>query len=139
MEDDPADAMRTGRSAPLFSVFPTPVLDVAEKSRLFCRTDAAAADMESHLVAEFAARNGLRLAVLRVISDPAGGAVPPVALAGLRADGSSDAAAVLKGLARAPGSLASLARVAAGTLRARRALLRARRLLGPGLGLADFG
>ena len=50
-------------------------------------TGAAAADMESHVVARLAAELGLPFAVLRVIADPAEREVPPAALAGMRADG----------------------------------------------------
>ena len=66
-----------------------PVLTVAGKQRLFARTGAMAADMESHLASRIAERHGLRFAALRAISDAAGTAVPEVALAGVRADGST--------------------------------------------------
>lgn len=115
-----------------------PVAGVAEKSRLFARTAAVAADMESHLAARFAERHGLRFAALRVVSDPADQAVPPVALQGLRPDGSTDPSAVLYALLRTPSSLGPLLRIALGTAVARRALARARRRLGPGFGLVDL-
>lgn len=115
-----------------------PVTGVAEKALLRRRTGAVAADMETHLAAGFAARNDLRFAILRVVADPAGASVPTVALKGMREDGSVDAMAVAGALLRAPSALVSLARVAAGTARARRALRRARRLLGPRFGLTDL-
>jgi hopanoid-associated phosphorylase len=115
-----------------------PVSDPAEKESLFHSTGAAAADMESHIAADFAAKRGLPFAALRAIADPAHRRVPQAALKGMRDDGSIDALAVLRGLGREPRETGALLRVARDALAARRALTRARHRLGRGFGLADL-
>ena len=88
---------------------------------------AAAADMESHVVARTAAELALPFAILRVIADPAERELPPAALAGMRADGGINVGAVLASLARSPRQLPALIRLAAEAGRARAALLRCQR------------
>jgi adenosylhomocysteine nucleosidase len=56
---------------------------------------------------------------------------------GMRADGTTDAMGVVRSLAKNPGQLPQLIRVAADAYRAYVALLRCHRRLGPGLGLFD--
>lgn len=85
---------------------------IAEKRALHAATGAAAVDMESHSVAEAAARHGLPFAVVRAVSDTAGHTLPPAALAGLKPDGSPDIGAVLRALARDPSQLPALIRTA---------------------------
>lgn len=116
-----------------------PVMTPAEKARIYRETGAVVLDMESHLVARIAAERGVPFAVVRAVSDDAEHAVPPIAMEGLRPDGSTDAACVAQALLRSPSSLLSLVPVAVGTWQARRALARAGRCLGPGLGLLDIG
>ncbi|MDT8448576.1 MAG: hypothetical protein RQ847_00245 [Wenzhouxiangellaceae bacterium] len=60
-----------------------PVATVAEKVRLGRDTGALAVDMESAGVAAAAVETGLPFAVLRVVVDEAGRAVPPAAVAAL--------------------------------------------------------
>jgi nucleoside phosphorylase len=111
----------------------------AEKRALGAATGAAAADMESHIVADLAARHGLPFAVVRVIADPAGRSVPQAALAGMRPDGTMDARACLRSLARNPAQVATLAWVAVDTACALLRLSRCVQLAGPGLGFFDRG
>ncbi len=114
------------------------VLTVAHKAAIHAASDAGAVDMESHIAALYAARHGLPFGVVRVICDPASRAVPAFAMNAVRADGTTDVAAAVRGLVRAPAALPSLLRLAVDAERGFRALRRCRRLLGLGLGLADF-
>jgi len=115
------------------------LVEPAEKLALHGRTQAVAADMESHIAAELAARHNLPFAVLRVIADPVERPLPPAALVGLRQDGEIDVGAVLASLARNPTQLRGLMGLAFDTRRAFAALLRCSDLLGPRLGLGDLG
>lgn len=135
----PRGAPQESRSTPAGSTalvgVDAPILGVADKSRLRTETGAAAIDMESHIAARYAARHALPFAALRVISDAADHALPAVAGAAMRPDGSVDVLGVLKGLARDPGQLPALLATARDAGRAFRALRRVRGLLGPGFGL----
>jgi len=82
----------------------------AEKRLLHERTGAMAVDMESHVAARVAVRQGLSFASLRVISDRAEDDLPPAALVGMRPDGGMALGAVLASLARAPRQLPTLIR-----------------------------
>ena len=82
------------------------VADTAEKAVLAARADII--DMESQVAAEVAEREGLPLAVLRVVSDGAGHVLPPAAIAGFREDGEIDVSAVVAALARDPRQLPAL-------------------------------
>lgn len=117
----------------------SPLLTQSQKDALFATTAAAAADMEGHVAARVAAKHALPFGVLRVVADPQERDLPQAALAGMRADGTTDAVAVLRALGRDPGQIAQLVRVAADAGRAYWALLRCHRRLGPGLGLIDLG
>ena len=124
--------------APILGV-DAPVAEPADKLRLFRQTDAAIADMESHIVASVADEHGLPFAALRVVADPAGQRVPLTALGGMRADGSLDVMAVLVALGRRPADLARLPGLARHAFVARNALARLRHGLGRGFGLPDLG
>jgi adenosylhomocysteine nucleosidase len=119
-----------------------PVVSAAGKRELRERTGAAAVDMESHVVAEAAARRGVPFIALRAIADPAGRAIPPAALAGLAPDGRTRPLAVLARLALRPWQIPELMRLAADSAAALKALRGvassdARRLLRlPGVDLA---
>jgi len=104
------------------------------KRRMHVETGAATVDMESHLVARMATTHGLSFAAVRVVIDPAHRAIPDAALAGMRPDGGTSVIAVMRELIAGPSQLSGLLRLAYDGYAARRALLRARRLLG-----ADFG
>ncbi|MBM3598806.1 MAG: hypothetical protein FJX35_11365 [Alphaproteobacteria bacterium] len=95
------------------------VTNPSEKLALFRSSGAIACDLESAGVARAARANGTPFVVLRAIADPAARTVPEAALVGLREDGSTDIAAVLAGLLRAPGEIVDLIGTA---LEARRAL-----------------
>lgn len=116
-----------------------PVMTPADKGRIYRGSGAVALDMESHLVARIAAERRIPFAALRAISDDARHAVPPIAMEGLRPDGTTDATRVAQALLRNPSSLLSLVPVAVGTCQARRSLARVGSRLGPGLGLLDVG
>jgi hopanoid-associated phosphorylase len=116
------------------------VLLPSTKASMREATDAIAVDMESHIGAAYAARNNLPFAAVRVISDPAERALPPLAKRALKPDGRVDFPAVLAGLARAPSELTTLLRAGGDAGRAFAGLRRCRRLLDFGLcfGLADL-
>jgi hopanoid-associated phosphorylase len=115
-----------------------PLIDPSQKRALYEATGAAAADMESHVAARVAAGRRLPFAAVRIVADPADRALPPAALAGMRADGRTNPAQVLLSLGRDPRQIPQLVRVAADAFRAYSALLRCHRRLGSGLGLIDL-
>ena len=108
-----------------------PHATAAAQAALWRDAGAAAVDMETHAAALAARRHGLPFAACRVVLDPAWRNVPTAALAGLDTGG---VWAVLRGLAGAPGQIASVCALAREAWVARRALLRARARLGPALG-----
>jgi ABC-type amino acid transport substrate-binding protein len=108
-----------------------PLATAAAKAALWRDAGAVAVDMETHAAALAARRHGLPFAACRVVLDPAWRNVPAAALAGLDSGGIR---AVLRGLAGAPGQIASVCALAREAWVARRALLRARARLGPALG-----
>jgi adenosylhomocysteine nucleosidase len=114
------------------------VIDPGAKRQMHVETGAGAVDMESHLVARLASTHGLSFAAVRVVIDPAHRVVPQAALAGMRPDGGTSVMAVIRELISGPTQLAGLLRVAFDAYAARRALLRARELLGPDFGFADL-
>jgi hopanoid-associated phosphorylase len=101
-------APRTGALAAVEA----PLLRPADKEALHARTGALAADMESHIAAAYAAERGVPFAAVRVVCDPAGRALPALAATALKPDGTSDLAAVLRGLARDPAALPRIIRLA---------------------------
>ena len=117
-----------------------PVLLPSTKARMHEATDAIAVDMESHIGAGYAAANNLQFAAVRVISDPAVRALPPLAKKALKPDGRVDFGAILTGLARAPFDITKLVRAGGDAGRAFAGLRRCRRFLDFGLcfGLADL-
>ena len=112
-----------------------PLLSSTDKARLRIESGACAVDMESHAAALAARRHGVPFAVLRVVLDPAWRTIPPCALAGMGADGSSALLPLLGSLARDPRQLAGLCALAREAWLARRALQRARGRLGAALAL----
>jgi len=116
-----------------------PVTDPAAKRELHRVTGAAAVDTESHIAAAIAAAHGLPFAAFRVVADSVRRSLPPAASVALKPDGNISRGAVLGSLARTPAQLPSLLRTAIDARTAFRALLRGRRLLGPGLAYPDFG
>jgi hopanoid-associated phosphorylase len=113
------------------------VMTVLEKEALFDGTGAVAVDVESGVAAEAAERHGVPFAVLRVVLDPASRSLPVSAAIGVRDNGSTDPAAVLRSLVRRPGEIGELIRLASDARRANRSLLRCRQALGPFFSLLD--
>jgi adenosylhomocysteine nucleosidase len=116
---------------------PEPIAHAETKQALHARTGAFVVDMETHVVARTAAEHGVPFAAIRVVVDPAERTIPRSALAGSRSDGTIDALAVMRSLARYPRDLVGLIRMSLDARAARAALVRGRDLLGPGLGLLD--
>lgn len=101
----------------------------ARKEALFHVTQAVAVDLESQLVAQIAARAAKPFLVLRAIADPAARALPPAAVDGLGADGKPALGRVLSSVARSPGQIPALLRLAGDTRCALAALGSALRVL----------
>ncbi|MDB5568730.1 MAG: hypothetical protein JWP84_5296 [Tardiphaga sp.] len=80
----------------------------AGKAALRSETGAAAVDMESHIAAAYAAEAGLPFAALRVVSDPAGRALPELATTAIKPNGDIDLGKVLRGIARNPLTIRAL-------------------------------
>jgi hopanoid-associated phosphorylase len=124
------------RYGPVIGV-PAPISDPCAKRELHARTGAIAVDMESHIVAQFAAAHGMSFAVARVIVDPAHRRVPDAALIALRPGGGTNLTAILREVLTKPAQVFPLLRIAGDAYAARSALLRLRRLLGPGFGISE--
>ena len=92
------------------------------KATMRSRSGAGAVDMESHLVAEAAARLGVPFAVLRSVSDRADHAICDAAQAGFSATGKPDVAGVLRALLLRPHQFPALVRNAIHAAAAFRAL-----------------
>jgi hopanoid-associated phosphorylase len=112
----------------------------AGKAALHLETGAVAVDMESHIAAAYAEEAGLPFAALRVISDPAGRALPALATGAIKANGEIDLRKVLRGLARNPLTLRALVSTGLDFNRALRSLRGCRGFLlgGEGLVTADI-
>lgn len=117
-----------------------PVLNPEAKAALRAKTGAVVVDMETHIAAEFAARRRLPLAVVRVVSDPATRALPPLATTAVTPDGGVDFKAVFRSLAHEPGQIGDLILAGLDARKAFSTLGRCGRLLGPllSLGLPDL-
>jgi adenosylhomocysteine nucleosidase len=136
-----ADRLRkSGNSATLAEVAGSDValLTEGDKSTLRTATGAAAADMESHVAAEFARAGGLPFAAIRVVCDPAERSLPALVVNAISPDGRIDVAAILRSLAQQPGQLAALPRLTWDAASAFAALGRVRAALGPGFGLGGL-
>jgi hopanoid-associated phosphorylase len=114
------------------------VTDPKDKQRIHHATGALTVDIESHLVARLASAHGLSFAAVRVVVDPAHRAVPAAAVAGMGPGGRTSVMAILRELIARPSQLSDLVRVAIDAYAARNALLRVRRMLGPGFGHAEI-
>jgi adenosylhomocysteine nucleosidase len=105
------------------------------KAALHLETGAVAVDMESHIAAAYAEEAGLPFAALRVISDPAGRALPELAVAAIKPNGDIDVRKVLRGVARNPFTLRALVSSGLDFNRALRSLRGCRSFLHGGAGL----
>jgi len=110
---------------------PAPVRRSHQKRHLQLATGACAVDMESYQAAALARELNVPFAAVRVVADPVERELPPAVHSGLQTDGSVALAAVFDSLAREPGQVLSLGRVALDAYVAFRALLRGRERLGP--------
>jgi hopanoid-associated phosphorylase len=108
------------------------------KRRLHEKTGAVAIDMESHVAARIAVEHRIPFAAFRVITDPSHRALPPAALVATSADGRVDFRAIMRSLIQQPEQVPTLLRLALDSWAARQALIPARRLFGPNLGLPDL-
>ncbi|MGZ8995852.1 MAG: phosphorylase family protein [Rhodospirillales bacterium] len=108
--------------SPLLMGRDEPVATPEQKRELFALTGAAAIDMESHAVAEVAARRDVPFLVIRAIADPADRRLPPWLGSVIGADGRPLPAALLGGLARNPADLVALIRLAGDSRRGLRTL-----------------
>ena len=108
-----------------------PVAHPDEKRALYLQTGAIAVDMESHTVAAVGLSHELPVAAIRVITDPAKRALPASAVAAMRANGTTDIAAMLRSALSRPRELPALFRTALDARAARASLVRGRSLLGP--------
>ena len=107
-----------------------PLVSADDKRALHHSTGALAVDMESHLAGAMAAARGLPFAVCRAIVDPAWRTLPSAATAGLRDDGSTALAPILRELMRQPSQIGALIQVAMDARAARVSLVHARQALG---------
>ena len=119
----------------LLCTVPRPLCLRRDKVELSQRTGALMVDMESAAVARVACRALVPFAAVRAVVDPLDFEIPSVALAGMRADGSSSVGPVLAGLLRNPGQLVGLCRLGLHFRTALNTLTTAAALLGrvPGL------
>jgi hopanoid-associated phosphorylase len=111
-----------------------PVTTAAAKRALHLDTGAIVVDMESHVVADFAARRALPMTVVRVVCDPAWRVLPDIAFRSVRTDGTACIKTLLRSIARRPAYLPALIQLALDARSARASLMRCGRLLGPSLG-----
>jgi hopanoid-associated phosphorylase len=107
-----------------------PVASAQDKEALYRSTGALAVDMESHIAGAIADARGLPFTVCRAIVDPAWRTLPRAATAGLRDDGSTALAPILRELMRQPSQLGALIQVAVDARAARASLVAARHALG---------
>lgn len=114
------------------------ITEPAAKRALNRATGAIAVDTESHIVAAIATAHGLPFAAFRVVADSVLRSLPPAASVALAPDGKIRGGAVLGSLVHTPAQLPLLLRTAIDARTAFRALLRGRRLLGPGLAYPDL-
>ncbi len=120
---DPALAARFGHLMPLRALSAATILATLDAKRdARAATGAAIVDLESGAVARVAARHGLPFAVVRAVCDPAGFALPPLALTALDATGRICARRILASLLRHPGQIPALLALARHAASARAAL-----------------
>jgi len=103
-----SQALASALDLPTVDVFGSDQVVAGLEAKRALNRLAAAVDMESQVAARVAARHGLPLVVLRVISDAADDILPPAAMAGFREDGGIDVLAVVAALARDPRQLPAL-------------------------------
>jgi adenosylhomocysteine nucleosidase len=117
----------------------TIIADAAQKAALFRAANALAVDMESHIAARAASAHDLPFLAIRAISDGAGRALPPAALAALKPNGGIDLWGVTRSLLTRPAQIPDLIRTARESEKAFAALLRCRNMLGRLFAFPDLG
>jgi hypothetical protein len=122
-----------------FAAAPQIFAHAADKSALRRTSGAGAVDIESPIVATYAARAKIPFAILRCVSDAADRTLPAAAVAAFGKGGEIAYGAMLAALARRPAQLPALIATAREAGAALRALRDARDLLGPGLGCPYLG
>jgi hopanoid-associated phosphorylase len=105
----------------------------AEKCHVRGINGALAADLESHAVAQAAARAGLPFVVIRAIADPLEQRLPAAARVGIGSKGEVRVLSVLKVLCASPGDLWPLLRLGWQSARAHASLRRVALLAGAAL------
>jgi hopanoid-associated phosphorylase len=110
-----------------------PVAHPRDKRELYAKTGAIAVDMESHIVAAVGQAHEIPFAAIRVITDPAKRALPASAIAAMRANGTTDIAAMVRAVLKRPRDVPALLRTALDARAARASLVRGRYWLGPAL------
>jgi adenosylhomocysteine nucleosidase len=108
---------------------------IAAKRELHAATGALAVDMESHGMAETAARADLPFVVIRAVADPFDQTLPRAATTAIGPDGGVSLRAVTRALLERPSELAALFRLARQSGRALALLRRVALLAGPALDL----
>lgn len=108
--------------------------DPYDKEHISARSAALVVDMESHLVAEAAARAGIPFAILRCVSDTTGMQLPPAVDVMMRPDGSIDVGAVARSLVGTPGQIPSFTRTLAAFARAYSVMGKGAQAIGDRLG-----
>lgn len=104
-----------------------------DKARLHGQTGALALDVESGAIAELATRAHMPFVCVRAALDTASTALPPLATEGLCPQGFPDTRRLLRSIARRPGQLIALPRLALQLRAARRTLRLVARDTGPRL------
>ena len=99
-------------------LFATPKM----KQSCMVRTGCMAVDMESHIVAEIAARARIPFNIVRAIADTSDMALPPAALVPLGPDGRIDLRGIFQSIKKEPSQLPELIMLARYTSRAYRSL-----------------
>ncbi|MFM0311346.1 phosphorylase [Paraburkholderia sp. RL17-383-BIF-A] len=113
----------------LMAAVTAPLVSAGDKDVLHRTNGALAVDMESHIAGAKAAAHGVPFAVCRAVVDPAWRTLPSAATAGLRDDGSTALAPILRELLRQPSQLGALIQVAIDARAARISLVEARRAM----------
>jgi hypothetical protein len=109
-----------------------PVAHPSAKLELYRTTEAAAVDMESHVVARLAGSYDLAFTALRIIIDPVHRLIPDAALASFHGSGNIAFGGLLRGLVGSPIQTMALARHGCDFLIARNRLAQVRHLLDSG-------
>jgi hopanoid-associated phosphorylase len=113
------------------------ITNFQERVRLYARTGAIVADMESHIAARMAAAHNLPFVACRVLINPAHRTLPPAALLKLRPGGKPDLRAILNSVLNRPGQVRHLIRLTLDAAIAVFALRRGKLLMEPQLAFPD--